>query len=593
MKINGKYIIKKSNEKIVQKNNLTIYGAFQLARFLKRDVVFPKINNSPYGYIKSYAGQYKKISIVNGSVITIPQKDDTNNAKDGWLRKFNNNFLTPTISNAYSETYMIDDNYQTYLKMTFNATNPSAKTYFDIDLSQPLKNIAKIGLMAKTQGNQVQEGSDSFYKKVTDWTIYFRPQGVKISIDQNKIGVMVGSSANTSFVMNTAGDYIRVYNINYPLYNGKPYYIMNKIVDNQSNPQRCFYCLFYNGESWSVANVTTLIKTGLSTQQFGVGNKTIDRYIFPEIDNTLIIYSINGINSVNQKTSLLRVDINDSNFTSAQIQLNSTKIDKWIKPVYRLYNYLTNFYGGSENNYNEMAEHRSLQLIADFNQTINAVNVNNSDSEDLKINYQINSNTDFDQYLAYSCYSFQSCYNNDKSGFAEQLYNLKDDEYGTNIDFCNQHVVGFIPYIDGIRFCKNNNDSSSNYNNLNNATVVFYAIDLFVKTPTPYNPIKIALTQDEYFNDDNSWFVDSVQKIGNNKVVFTKTLQSTQGQTIGGGYRKIGLFGNFDGHLNGTLPADISIKDRNCFSQAVFENSWSKDDQQSVVITYELTIGDE
>jgi hypothetical protein len=55
-------------------------------------------------------------------------------------------------------------------------------------------------------------------------------------------------------------------------------------------------------------------------------------------------------------------------------------------------------------------------------------------------------------------------------------------------------------------------------------------------------------------------------------------LTPSQGKTYGEGYKYIGLFGNFEGHLNGTIPADISIKNSNCFSKAEFVNPWQKDD---------------
>jgi hypothetical protein len=39
------------------------------------------------------------------------------------------------------------------------------------------------------------------------------------------------------------------------------------------------------------------------------------------------------------------------------------------------------------------------------------------------------------------------------------------------------------------------------------------------------------------------------------------------------------LFGNFDGHLDGTTPSDIIVKESNCFSKAKFAVPWSKDNE--------------
>jgi hypothetical protein len=120
---------------------------------------------------------------------------------------------------------MIDDEYSTYVKMTYSINTANSQTYFDINLTQPL-NIGKIGIAAKIDGFSNYSDYDNYgrwqrFAKMSDFTVYFRPQGVRITIQDG----------NTSTVLtNTAGDYIRVYNTIMPTINGKPYYIMNKMV---------------------------------------------------------------------------------------------------------------------------------------------------------------------------------------------------------------------------------------------------------------------------------------------------------------------------------------------------------------------------
>jgi hypothetical protein len=59
-------------------------------------------------------------------------------------------------------------------------------------------------------------------------------------------------------------------------------------------------------------------------------------------------------------------------------------------------------------------------------------------------------------------------------------------------------LVGFIPYVDGIRFEKQNNNGVDRPNDSRprycDESIMFYSVDVFVKNPTPYNPIKIGLS---------------------------------------------------------------------------------------------------
>lgn len=585
MKLNGKYIIQKNNQKIQQNNNLTIFGAIQIARLLKRNIVFPKFKNKPFGYTRAYGGQYEKVSIINGSDLQY----SSDNFSD-----FDSNYSSLNITNQYSDLYTIDDDYSTYTKMNFNSGGNSYRTsYFDINLPQPL-NIAKIGLVAKTDG---YETTDQYYKhqKYSDWSIYFRPQGVNIQFETDS------SNYNTN-LLNTAGDYIRVYNVNYPTHNGKPYFVMNKIityqqlVENQpiEKTKRVFYCLYYNTvkNGWAVRDVTDFLNSPLTAQD-QVGYTTLDKYIFSKSNRSNLdqdfIYII-PVSSVTQKSQYLiqPVEVDQQSFGKAPpIKLNRKKINKWIKPNYRLHNYLTNFYG--QNTTTQTQQFRNMQLVSDFGDKITNKNGNTQQSTQ-NIKYA-QGDVGFNQYLAYSCFSFQSI------NTTNELYNFKEGVYQCSVDFCNQNLVGFIPYVDGIRFKKQNNDGTNRPNDSRprycDESIMFYSVDVFVKNPTPYNPIKIGLSQNGVFSDVNSWFVDKIEKVGNNKVVFTKELDVSQGMTFGDGYKYIGLFGNFDGHLDATLPADIRIKDSNCFSKAQFATAWQKDAQESVVITYQLTIGDE
>ena len=588
MKLSGKYTVIKNSEKIQQQNKLTIFGALQIAKLLKRDVVFPKINNSPFGYIKSYGGQYKKISIVDGSTIDY--------ANSSQFSQFGGSNYKPTyISNQYSPTYMIDDEYSTYVKMTYSINTANSQTYFDINLTQPL-NIGKIGIAAKIDGFSNNSYYDDYdrserFAKMSDFTVYFRPQGVRITIQDGDISTVL---------TNTGGDYIRVYNTIMPTINGKPYYIMNKMVqktqEGTSGCERVFYCLYYNNhyKQWAVKDITELIMSSI-TSIASDNHKIIDKYIFSSNDLNMLnstdcLYTF-AVPSVTQKTNSV-IQLNHLHSTisnvvsTASIFLNDKKINKWIRPVYRLHNYFNNFYG--QGTTVQTQQRRNMQMISDIGCYIKNKS-GNTKQQQMQIKYSANDGG-FNQYLSYSCFSFQSIATDDKS-IVDTLYNYNNQIFTTDLQCVKQHLVGFVPYVDGIRFCRINSNRTEQYL-VGNPTIV-YAIDLFVKTPTPYSPIKIGLSQSDNFDQTNSWYVDKIEKIGTNKVVFSKTLTPSQGKTYGEGYKYIGLFGNFEGHLNGTIPADISIKNSNCFSKAEFVNPWQKDDSQSIQLQYQITIGDE
>lgn len=576
MKIKGKYHIQKGNNKIQTNNKLTIFGALQLARYFKRNIVFPKHNKS-FGCLLSYDGEYGKISVKDGASIT------------------NFNGGVSVSGSNLNTAYTYDDDLNTYTIYNFTRSDNVQTFSFDLKFKNSI-NIGKIGIMAKSHDvyDRNNEQSQSF-NGLNDWTMFFKPQGVKITFEEKDL-------TNDSTIENIcslfSGNYIRVYNANYPLHNNKPYYIMNKYIKLGDNSySRIFCCLFYNKNNWTIKKISLDNTYNGDTDFDTVSSKyCISKSDIQNLDS-IVDTNFNGTNSAFQWVKTL-TNMNENNFVfqfkNQYLSQNFTEkwqiydnpnlyycevtltnsIEPWLKPCYTLHTYLNDFYSNDAvlQTYDKW---RWMQLIPD-NYTRYTGNGNTY------LNYN-NRNNNFNPYACYNVYSFESL-----QGF-NALYNLSSKYDKLSVDFCNEHMVGFIPYISEIRFYK----KTAHTTYYKQSSLDIFGIDIFEKHSTPYNPIKIALTQTNDFNNANSWFVDTIERKGNNTIVFTKTLNTQDGITTSTGFKKIGLFGNLDGHLIGTLPKDIIIKKTNCFSSANFANPWTKTNQQTVIITYELTIGEE
>lgn len=550
LQIKGKYTVKGEKQQIVANNNLTVYGAIQMARVLKKDVVFPKNDSNSFGRIISYNGQLKRIRIKQGSQFNFPTESQLLNSAMSYH----------SISNQgqeLSKQYAIDQNQSSSVTVRFSQ-NANAACYFDVKLKQQV-NIGRIGILAKYNGgyqNQLQN-YNKYY--VFDLSFYLRPAGFNLSYvnpdgitDQNDI----------QQIANCKGDYIKVYNINKPTINGKPYYIKTKPINGT---ETLYHCLYFNGISW-VIGTSNFIKNDVNDINI------VDNVLCPQTPNSYIISFDKSQLLDTNEVNIYRTINNSGIQRQITYKIHLTRgVNKWIKPSNRMHNYATTFYNSS---FSEIKKQdRYMTLLSDTNSKYNRGNGTTS-----YINYDCYS-TNFDSMLSYNCFSFE-----DLQQFT-QLYNVLNQRY--SVDECNENLSGFSPYIDAIRFFRTKHNESNM-----DTTLTIYSIDIFQPCKTPYNPCKIALSEDGIFRDENSWFVDSIQMKGDNIVVFSKQLQYNQAITNGLGFKYIGLFGNTNGHLNGTIPCQFKILNKNCFSKAQFQTPWQKTNQQQIIITYQISIGD-
>ena len=525
IEITGKYNCKKcpKNGKSINintKNNITKFGALQLARFLDKDIVFPKKElTNTFGSSVGYNNDIRKITIKNGSSIVTVGKSDN----DIYLGGMDN--VKNSINNDPS-------NYTTYITKNLSGE-------VDIEIYFPRSiNLKKIGLLSRFNFGDVNNNS---YASTIMQNVYvdLKTEGYHINDS--------GRSENDKYYNNYGGDFLRCYDIEKPLYNNKPYYI-RKTKSSVTSREYVRLYLFYDNQRWVVFNrlpndgetVTPLLSSG----------------------------STNGYPD-------------STSWSGATI---SSYIDNWYEPCYRLYD--------------PMVRQNLVVSTESGTQFMDDTNANPSGTwQDKPMCWDFSHSSYNDYNVNSTNYSGSKIYQN----FSFESLETKIDMYGYGENFIesrgeSENIFGFAPNIKAIRLrIKPISSSNRNYTKL---IFDIFSIDIFEAILTPYNPCKIALsTTTDGFTESNSWIVDNIEIKGDDTVVFSKTLDYSDGVTIGTTeYNAIGLFGNFSGTLNSSDPSDVDVisnqtlVEKNCFSKAIFETSWIKTEDEQVVISYELKI---
>lgn len=599
LQFKGKYIIQQKDKTIQQKNSLTFYGALQLARLLKKDIYCSKNNKGSFGNTKIYDGEYKKISIKDGSFISFPQYNI-----DGSQNKIQ------LQGNNITTNYAFDDVYSTFV-MIKAGDNNSTQYSFDLNLKRAI-NLGKIGIVAKVLGDDVTEESNYAYdvRSLQQWAIMMKPQGKNIVFKEG------------SEYSKYDGKYLKVYNSLYSKINNKSYYICKKEKEDGDSVFYCF-CYYSSKNAWAIFEISLQTNAEAIYNVEDYLNHEIERIINND-DEILPVFLFSNETKDGEQPlqldlqstkdySFNKIDKQTTGVISSSVRIEK-QIDLWVRPIYKMHNYMGNFTTNMQNVSTE--NFRYMQLIADNNSNIKMYN-QASGKASKKIQYS-NINNVNDLLLAYNSYSFQ--------GFDDfcQLYNYTSQKCevcgGTGISknaddaslctecqgrgyfviinnegffspkYSRQNYMGFIPYVKTIKFIRltDSTEIGTNSSGMEKKPTIFYGIDLYEKCSTPYNPIKIALSSSKTFNEANSWFVDNISVV-QNKIVFTKQLSYTQGNSESQ-YKYIALFGNFNGHLNGTLSTDIVLTEENCYSMAEFAIPWKKQSDEAVVLTYQLSL---
>ena len=564
LQLKGKYTISKKDENIIVDNKLTIFGALQLARLFKKDVTFPKNNSNYFGRIVSYNGQLKKIRIKEGSDVS--------------FSNINSNAIS-IDNNEQTMNHIIDGSLtsSTLMKITKSG---NATGSFDIVLKDAV-NLKRIGILAHYLPNSNEQFNQNNFNNISyipDLSFGVKIDGFNLKYTKKQGGTSTELSKENDQYQFLQGDYVRVYNPYKPTINERPYYL-NKQKDSKLKDHiYCLHFYWYDEQKKYCWAISQAIFTELSNDNL----KTPANKYCVDIPSQQPKIILNGITSLSETNSFDSTKTVVQDDTSVQYKYNfviNKGTETWLQPVNRLYNYLVDYF---DTNGVKLTQKRYMSLLSDMS-NMNYLIYNNYTK---KINYNAYSNS-FDNMLSYSIVSFENLSN------FQQLYNVKKDEndvYIKTIQSSDQNITGFIPYVTALRFTSTNLRRQSQYYGYDNKLRI-YSIDLFQQLKTPYIPCKIALsTSQDAWEQANSWFVDSIQLKGDNTVVFTKQLQANQGVTQNG-FVKIGLFGNFNGYLDGTLPNQIKIIKQNCFSQAKFVNSWTKTNQQQIIVTYQLIIG--
>lgn len=523
IEITGTYNCKKTNKNgevsnLITKNNITKFGALQLARFLDKDIVFPKKElANTFGCATGYNNELRKISIKNGSSLVTVGK----NGNELYLGGNDN------IKNSINSD---PDNYTTYI-----TKNLSGEVSIEIYFPKAI-NIKKIGMLSKF----------GFADANNNLLISYIIQNTYIDLKTDGYHINdSGMSSNDKYYNVYGGDFLRCYDYENPTFNNKPYYI-RKTKSSLSSREYVRLYLFYDTQKWVVYN--RLPSTGETfSPMLSSGNTTGN----PD----------------------------SATWNGAVISPNITE---WYEPCYRLYDPMVRQHlvasPDAETEFmedtlaNSTGTWQNKPMCWEFSH----YNYNN---------YNINSLNYFGSKI-YQNFSFESL-------------ETKVDMYGSGESFLEsrgdyENIFGFCPNIKAIRLRIN----PTSYWNYSKLMFDIFCIDIFESILTPYNPIKIALsTNNDGFTEEKSWLVDNIERKGDDTVVFSKTLDYSEGITIGDTeYNAIGLFGNFSGTYNSSEPTNIKIIEnnelvnKNCFSHATYESSWIKTEDEQVIISYELKI---
>lgn len=278
IEITGKYNCKKISPhgkcvEINTKNNITKYGALQLARFLDKKITFSKKElSNTFGSTIGYNNETKKISIKNGSTLaTIGQS--------------NNNLYLGGSNNVKNSINSDPSNYTTYI-----TENLSGEVDIEIYFPKSI-NLKKIGLLSRFNFG---DSSNNSYPSTIMQNVYvdLKTEGYHINDS--------GLSENDKYYNTYGGDFLRCYNLDTPLYNNKPYYI-RKTKSSLSSREYVRLYLFYDGQKWVIFN--RLPNTGETITPF-LNSSTTNGY--PD----------------------------SASWSSSTI---SSYIDNWYEPCYRLY----------------------------------------------------------------------------------------------------------------------------------------------------------------------------------------------------------------------------------------------------------------
>lgn len=231
IEITGKYNCKKISKngnasEINTKNNITKFGALQLARFLDKDIIFSKKElTNTFGSPVGYNNETRKISIKNGSSLVTVGKTDN----EIYLGGMNN--VKNSINNDPT-------NYTTYI-----TKNLSGEISIEIYFSKSI-NLKKIGLLSRFNFG---DSNNNSYSSTIMQNVYIDLKTEGYHINDS------GRTENDKYYNIYGGDFLRCYDINKPLYNNKPYYI-RKTKSSLSSKEYVKFYLFHDKQKWVVLN---------------------------------------------------------------------------------------------------------------------------------------------------------------------------------------------------------------------------------------------------------------------------------------------------------------------------------------------------
>ena len=154
---------------------------------------------------------------------------------------------------------------------------------------------------------------------------------------------------------------------------------------------------------------------------------------------------------------------------------------------------------------------------------------------------------------------------------------------------------GYIPDVQDIAislYCNDNGDY----------THYWMEMDIYEAVPHPQNPYALKLGTDDgtilpldstneglgAFAAGMEWKCDSVDQTTGFTVRYSRNLLPEEANNIT--FKEIGLFMNADGHLPYAMSEPLLENANELFARAIFDDPWSKTEDQTATIYYEITV---
>ena len=181
-----------------------------------------------------------------------------------------------------------------------------------------------------------------------------------------------------------------------------------------------------------------------------------------------------------------------------------------------------------------------------------------------------------------------------KYSYTSRTFESVDNLYHED-GYMHPQWYGYIPYVKELE--------TTMYTNGNgDCTQYWYEMDIYKAIPHPQNPYALKLGTDDgtvlplsesntdlgSFAENMEWKCDSVEQTTGFTVRYSRSLKPEDANGVV--FKEIGLFMNADGHLPHAMSEPRLENATELFARSIFDEPWSKTEDQTATIYYEITV---